>query len=98
MIKTNQQTLEKSAHLPPVFNNSFGLFIVKPDAKPEDVLAAASEYLASASATAYETADNSTKEFKPLARAVVHQIDAARVLIEAVVLELSGKISARSSE
>ncbi|WP_122314920.1 DUF6124 family protein [Pseudomonas cichorii] len=65
-----------------------GLFNVKPGVRVEDALVLASEYLACAAATAYETADNSTKEYRPLARAVVHQIEAALALVEASVAGL----------
>ena len=61
------------------------LFTLRPNIKIEDALAAASDYLTSARATAYETADNSTPEFRPLARAVVHQIENVQALIEACI-------------
>ncbi|MBX8582377.1 DUF3077 domain-containing protein [Pseudomonas cichorii] len=67
---------------------SVGLFNVKSGVSIEDALVLASEYLLCAGATAYETADNSTKEFRPLAQAVVHQIEAARALVEAAVAGL----------
>ncbi|GFM82442.1 hypothetical protein PSCICN_31340 [Pseudomonas cichorii] len=70
---------------------SVGLFNVKPGIKIEDALVLASEYLLCAGATAYETVDNSTKEFRPLAQAVVHQIEAARALVQAAVAELEGR-------
>ena len=41
-------------------------------------------------ATAYEAAENSSVEFRPLARAVVHQIEAAKALVEASVSGLNG--------
>lgn len=64
------------------------LFIVKPGVSIEDALILASEYLTCAAATAHETADNSLKEYRPLARAVVHQIEAALALVEASVVGL----------
>ncbi|OUM72080.1 hypothetical protein AUC60_20015 [Pseudomonas caspiana] len=70
------------------------MFTVKPDIKIEDALVLASEYLSCAAATAYETADNSTLEFRPLARSVVHQIEAARALVEASVAKLEEKYKA----
>lgn len=78
----------------PLTNTNLGnlsLFTVKPNVRIEDALVLASEYLSCAAATAYETADNSTTEFRPLARSVVHQIEAARALIEASVAGLEGK-------
>ncbi|WP_349971162.1 DUF6124 family protein [Pseudomonas caspiana] len=79
-----------------VSNTNLGnlsLFTVKPDIKIEDALVLASEYLSCAAATAYETADNSTLEFRPLARSVVHQIEAARALVEASVAGLENSRS-----
>jgi hypothetical protein len=78
----------------PLTNTNLGnlsLFTVKPNVRIEDALVLASEYLSCAAATAYETADNSSIEFRPLARSVVHQIEAARALIEASVAGLEGK-------
>jgi hypothetical protein len=69
---------------------NLSLFTVKPNVTVEEALVLASEYLSCAAATAYETADNSTLEFRPLARSVVHQIEAARALVEASVLGLEG--------
>lgn len=78
---------------PPTNTNlgNLSLFTVKPNVRIEDALVLASEYLSCAAATAYETADNSTTEFRPLARSVVHQIEAARALVEASVAGLEGK-------
>jgi hypothetical protein len=67
------------------------LFTVKPGVNIEAALVTASDYLMCAAATAYESADNSSKEFRPLARSVIHQIEAARVLIEAAVAGLEDK-------
>jgi len=78
----------------PLTNTNLGnlsLFTVKPNVRVEDALVLASEYLSCAAATAYETADNSSIEFRPLARSVVHQIEAARALIEASVAGLEEK-------
>lgn len=78
----------------PLTNTNLGnlsLFTVKPNVRIEEALVLASEYLSCAAATAYETADNSSIEFRPLARSVVHQIEAARALIEASVAGLEGK-------
>lgn len=58
------------------------LFTVQPGIHVEDALALLSEYLNCAAATAYESADNCSAEFRPLARAVVHQIEAAKALLE----------------
>ncbi|MFJ3484782.1 DUF6124 family protein [Pseudomonas sp. NPDC090202] len=67
---------------------NLSLFRVQPEIRVEDALILAAEYLASAVATAYESADNSPREFRPLARAVVHQIEAAKALIEASIAGL----------
>lgn len=64
------------------------LFTVQPGIHVEDALALLSEYLNCAAATAYESADNSPAEFRPLARAVVHQIEAAKALLEASIAGL----------
>ncbi len=64
------------------------LFYVKPNVRIEDALVLASEYLCCAAATAYEVADNSTSEFRPLARSVVHQIEAAKALVDASMARL----------
>ncbi len=73
---------------PPPRDIATSLFTVKPGVSIEDALILASEYLTCAAATAHETADNSTKEYRPLARAVVHQIEAALALVEASVVGL----------
>ncbi|WP_426117956.1 DUF6124 family protein [Pseudomonas sp. DSP3-2-2] len=68
----------------PLTNTNLGnlsVFAVRPDIKVKDALVLASEYLCCAAATAYETADNITLEFRPLARSVLHQIEAARALV-----------------
>ncbi|WP_311968783.1 DUF6124 family protein [Pseudomonas baltica] len=64
------------------------MFVVKPDVKVTDALILASEYLACAAATAYEVADNSSPEFRPLARSVVHQIKAVQALVTAAAERL----------
>ncbi|MCS3473071.1 hypothetical protein M2401_006839 [Pseudomonas sp. JUb42] len=61
-------------------------FILDPDIKTEDAFACASEFLASAAAIVYESADNSTAEYRPLARSALHQIAAAQLVIEAMAL------------
>lgn len=73
---------------------NFSLFSVKPDVSVDDALALACEYLACAAATAYESADNHTPEFRALARSVVHQLEAARALVEASVVGLEGRLRA----
>ncbi|SEQ70210.1 Protein of unknown function [Pseudomonas sp. NFACC02] len=67
---------------------NLSLFRVQPEIRVDDALALASEYLSCAAATAYEAADNSPLEFRPLARAVVHQIEAAKALVEASIAGL----------
>ncbi|TDV59422.1 DUF6124 family protein [Pseudomonas sp. LP_7_YM] len=67
---------------------SQNLFTVQPGIHVEDALALVSEYLNCAAATAYESADNSPPEFRPLARAVVHQIEAAKALLDASIAGL----------
>ncbi|MFJ4142030.1 DUF6124 family protein [Pseudomonas sp. NPDC089734] len=87
--------IRTTAHPPQIPTTSreinIGLFNVKPGVRVEDALVLASEYLLCAAATAYEAADNSTREFRPLAQAVVHQIEAARALVEASVAGLENK-------
>ena len=73
------------------------VFRVQPEVRVEDALVLASEYLTCAIATAYEAADNSSVEFRPLARAVVHQIEAAKALVEASVSGLGMPLQATSS-
>ena len=73
------------------FGVNFGnqsLFTVQSGIKVEDALVLVSEYLSCAAATAYESADNTSAEFRPLARSVVHQIEAARALVEASIAGL----------
>lgn len=70
---------------------NFSLFTVKPDVSIDDALVLACEYLTCAAATAYESADNHTPEFRALARSVVHQLEAARALVEASVIGLEGQ-------
>ncbi|UXZ94139.1 hypothetical protein K3169_17355 [Pseudomonas phytophila] len=70
---------------------NFSLFTVKPDVSIDDALVLACEYLTCAAATAYESADNHTPEFRALARSVVHQLEAARALVEASVMGLEGQ-------
>jgi hypothetical protein len=73
------------------------LFSVQPGIKVEDALTLVSEYLNCAAATAYESADNSPAEFRPLARAVVHQIEAAKALVEASIAGLSDVLRERQT-
>jgi hypothetical protein len=68
-------------------------FSVNPDVSVEHALLTASDYLTCAAATAYEVADNSPLEFRPLARSVVHQLDAARALLEASIAGLDRSMS-----
>jgi hypothetical protein len=94
MIRSTPHPPVPPASPSPLTNTNLGnlsLFTVKPNVRIEDALVLASEYLSCAAATAYETADNSSIEFRPLARSVVHQIEAARALIEASVAGLEGK-------
>jgi len=72
---------------------NLSLFTVKPGVKAIDALNLASEYLACAAATAYKTADNSSVEFRPLARSVVHQIKAVQALVEAATERLERDVS-----
>ena len=65
------------------------LFCVQPGVNVEDALVLVSEYLNCAAATAYESAENASNEFRPLARSVVHQIEAAKALVEASIAGLS---------
>ncbi|MFJ3482614.1 DUF6124 family protein [Pseudomonas sp. NPDC090202] len=70
---------------------NLSLFRVQPEVRVEDALVLASEYLACAAATAYESADNAALEFRPLARAVVYQIEAAKALVEASIAGLGNE-------
>ena len=81
-VKPNQQTKP--------YETGMNLFTTKPGINVEDALITASEYLTCAAATAYESADNSTREFRALARAVMHQIEAAQLLVEAAVEGMKG--------
>jgi len=90
MFSSTSQLPEYPAPQTKPFETGTSLLTTKPGVKVEDALIAASEYLTCAAATAYESADNSTKEFRALARAVMHQIEAARVLVEAAVEGMNG--------
>src|ERR1700712_393462 len=76
---------------------SQNLFTVQQGIKVEDALVLVSEYLACAAATAYESADNTPAEFRPLARAVVFQIDAAKALVEASIAGLGDVLRERQT-
>ncbi|MEQ7919908.1 hypothetical protein ABQX22_12005 [Xanthomonas sp. WHRI 1810A] len=92
MIRSTPHPPETPAPQPTCANANLGnlsLFSVKPGVRVEDALLTASEYLACAAATAYEVADNSALEFRPLARSVVHQLNAARALIEVSIAKVS---------
>ncbi|MFK3973461.1 DUF6124 family protein [Pseudomonas sp. NPDC087358] len=73
------------------------LFSVQPGIRVEDALTLVSEYLNCAAATAYESADNCSAEFRPLARAVVHQIEAAKALVEASIAGLGDVLRERQT-
>lgn len=91
MLRSTPHPPVSSATLQTSNNINLGnlsLFTVKPDVRIEDALVPACEYLHCAAATAYEAAENSTQEFRPLARSVVHQLEAARVLVDASVASL----------
>ncbi|RAU48779.1 MULTISPECIES: hypothetical protein [unclassified Pseudomonas] len=68
---------------------SHSLFNVQSGIRVDDALVLVSEFLSCAAATAYESADNCTAEFRPLARSVVHQIEAAKALVEASLAGLA---------
>jgi len=70
---------------------SHSLFNVQSGIRVDDALVLVSEYLSCAAATAYESADNTTAEFRPLARSVVHQIEAAKALVEASLAGLASQ-------
>lgn len=65
------------------------LFTVQSGIRVDDALVLVSEFLNCARATAYEAADNTPAEFRPLARSVVHQIEAAKALVEASIAGLA---------
>ncbi len=76
------------------FGVDFGnqsLFNVQSGIRVDDALTLVSEYLNCAAATAYEAADNTSAEFRPLARSVVHQIELAKALVEASIAGLAGR-------
>jgi hypothetical protein len=50
---------------------NLSLFTVKPDVSVNDALVLACEYLTCAAATAYESADKHTPEFRALARCLM---------------------------
>lgn len=89
MIRSTPHPPQNLLDALPAALSEIGLFTVKAGVKVEDVLIAAAEYLNCASATAYEVADNQTAEFRPLARSVMHQMDTARLLIEAALNALN---------
>lgn len=60
--------------------------ILPADIKTKDALLVASDYLNGAAAIAYETADNSTPEYRPLARSGLQQLNIARAVIDALVV------------
>ncbi|WP_296260103.1 MULTISPECIES: DUF6124 family protein [unclassified Pseudomonas] len=70
------------------------LFSVQPGIRVDDALTLVYEYLNCAVATAYEAADNTSPEFRPLARSVVHHIEAAKALVEASIAGLAVRIEA----
>ena len=79
--------LTQTIRFDPILNTSAVLSGLH-DTNVKDAPSLASEYLAHASAMAYESADNSTAEFEALARAVVRQIETARALVEASIAGL----------
>jgi hypothetical protein len=91
MIRSTPHPPEAATSQNSAFDINLGnlsLFVVKPDVKVTDALILASEYLACAAATAYEVADNSSPEFRPLGRSVVHQIKAVQALVTAAAERL----------
>jgi hypothetical protein len=95
MIRSTPHPPEAAPPQDSVFDINLGnlsLFTVKPDVKAIDALVLASECLECAAATAYETADNSSMEFRPLARSVVHQIKAVQALVKAAAEQLEGDV------
>jgi hypothetical protein len=90
MLRSTSHPPEHTVPQTKPFEIGMSLLTTKPGVKVEDALITASEYLTCAAATAYESADNSTKEFRALARAVMHQIEAAQILVEAVVEGMKG--------
>lgn len=66
------------------------LFILNPDIPTAELLIFASDYLDSTAAIVYETADNSTPEYRSLARAAVHQMNVLRTMFDAVAVRVQG--------
>ncbi|WP_407312466.1 DUF6124 family protein [Pseudomonas sp. nanlin1] len=90
MVKSTPHPPYLTQHQP--FGYNLGdnpLFNVREGFRVDEALEQACEHLSCAAATAYETADNIALEFRPLARAVVHQIEVARALVEASIAGLS---------
>ncbi|MFK3797291.1 DUF6124 family protein [Pseudomonas sp. NPDC088444] len=74
------------------FGVNFGnhcLFNVQSGIRVDDALVLVSEFLSCAAATAYESANNTASDCRPLARSVVHQIEAAKALVEASLAGLA---------
>ncbi|MCS3472076.1 hypothetical protein M2401_005840 [Pseudomonas sp. JUb42] len=67
------------------------LFILNPDIPTEELLIFASEYLDSTAAIVYETADNISSEYRPLARAAVQQMHVLRTMFDAVAVRVQGQ-------
>lgn len=66
-------------------------FTVRSGLPIEQALVQASLKLANAAAIAYEVADNASVEYRPLAHSVLHEIDAAKALVEASLGGLPGR-------
>jgi len=88
MIRSTPHPPETLLVAPSENLGNLSLFRIKPDVRIVDALILASEYLACLEAIVYETVDNSTPEYRPLARSGMHQLEAARMLIEASVAGL----------
>jgi hypothetical protein len=64
------------------------VFTLNPDIKTEDALIFACDYLKGVAAIVYETAENTSLEYRPLARSAIQQLD--------VVQEVIGALATRS--
>ena len=66
------------------------LFALNPDIKTEDALSFACDYLNDVAAIVYETAENTTPEYRPLARSAIRHLDVVKQVIEALATRSHG--------
>lgn len=66
------------------------LFTLNPDIKTEDALSFACDYLNDVAAIVYETAENTTPEYRPLARSAIRHLDVVKQVIEGLAARSQG--------